>query len=153
MVKRYYKGYLVCESSSNGYPTVWINGKNALVHRLVWEDVHGEIPDGMEIHHKDHNKQNYSIENLELLKRTEHHRKHALHHGLGKSNKGKAKIHASGCIPLARPVIATRGDDSRHFNSISEAARELNTNVDSIWRVLKGLRKQNYGWRFAYVNA
>lgn len=153
MAERYYKGHLICESGNHGYPTIWDGEANVLVHRLVWGEHHGKIPDGMEIHHKDFNKQNYSIENLELLTATEHHRRHALRHGLGKSNNGKAKNYQSGCVPAARQIIGEKDDKIRHFNSISEAARELNTNVDSVWRVLKGRRKQNHGWRFSYVNA
>ena len=151
--KRHYKGCLVCESSSNGYPTIWINGKNTLVHRLVWEDANGAIPDDMEIHHKDHNKMNYSLDNLVMLPKNEHHRHHALKYGLGKDNKGKPKKHQSGCIPMARAILAVKDSQTIKFDSISQAARELKTNADSIWRVLSGKRKQNHGWRFEYVNA
>jgi len=34
---------------------------------LVWEVYNGEIPDGMTINHKDMNKENNDIENLELV--------------------------------------------------------------------------------------
>lgn len=151
--RRYYNGHLVCESSSNGYPTIWINGDNVLIHRLVWEEAHGEIPADMEIHHKDHNKMNYSLDNLVLLPKSEHHRHHALNHGLGKCNIGKPKNHVSGCVPAARAIRAIKGSDIRQFDSISLAARELSTNHCSIWRVLAGKRKQNNGWRFEYVTA
>jgi hypothetical protein len=33
----------------------------------MWETFVGEIPKGQEIHHKDHNKLNNSLDNLELV--------------------------------------------------------------------------------------
>lgn len=36
------------------------------VHRLVWTTVNGEIPVGMEINHKDGDKANNALHNLEL---------------------------------------------------------------------------------------
>lgn len=38
-----------------------------MAHRLVWESVNGTIPDGMQINHKDLNKQNNRLSNLELV--------------------------------------------------------------------------------------
>jgi len=46
--------------------------RKKLVHRVVWEEKFGKIPMGYEIHHKDRNKQNNTIENLELIKHKEH---------------------------------------------------------------------------------
>lgn len=37
------------------------------VHRLVWKTFVGEIPKGYEVNHKDHNKANNSLNNLELV--------------------------------------------------------------------------------------
>lgn len=42
------------------------------IHRYVWEKYHGEIPDGYEIHHIDHDKSNNDISNLKLMKSEEH---------------------------------------------------------------------------------
>ena len=38
-----------------------------LLHRLVWMAVNGEIPGGLEINHKNGNKRDNRIDNLELL--------------------------------------------------------------------------------------
>ena len=45
------------------------NGKrfNRYVHRLVWTTFKGEVPDGYEINHIDHDKSNNSLDNLELV--------------------------------------------------------------------------------------
>ena len=60
-----------------------IGGKVIAEHRLIWKRYFGEIPKGYEIHHKDENKLNNSIENLQLVTRKEH-----IHiHELGQKNK------------------------------------------------------------------
>jgi endogenous inhibitor of DNA gyrase (YacG/DUF329 family) len=46
------------------------------LHRQVWEDANGDIPDGYEVHHKDGNPANNQISNLELRKRKEHQKYH-----------------------------------------------------------------------------
>lgn len=70
------------EINKQGYKVI-INkqGKRVLEHRQVWEDNKGKIPPWYSIHHKDGNKLNNNIENLELLRFEEHikeHRKHKL---------------------------------------------------------------------------
>lgn len=60
-----------------GYACVCINGREYKVHILIWQSVNGVKPKGYEIHHKDKNKANYSISNLELLTPSEHRRIHA----------------------------------------------------------------------------
>ena len=47
------------------------------MHRYVWECNHGPIPDGMHVHHKDGDKTNNNIDNLELLAASVH----SKHHG------------------------------------------------------------------------
>lgn len=46
------------------------------LHRQIYEDHHGPIPKGKQIHHKDGNFLNNSIENLECLSAAEHRRAH-----------------------------------------------------------------------------
>ena len=60
-----------------GYIRIKVGGKLYLQHRYVWEAKYGKVPDGHDIHHIDGNKQNNSLDNLELLTRTEHKRKHS----------------------------------------------------------------------------
>lgn len=56
---------------SKGYLrlTIQTEGKlrSVMAHRVVWEWLKGPIPDGLQINHKDLNKQNNTIDNLELL--------------------------------------------------------------------------------------
>lgn len=46
------------------------------LHRMIWAESHGPIPDGHVVHHKDGNSLNNSIENLELLAEADHPRRH-----------------------------------------------------------------------------
>ena len=57
---------------SAGYMCANINGKTVLMHRYVWEFYNGAIPSGYVVHHKDENKHNNAIENLECLPNKEH---------------------------------------------------------------------------------
>lgn len=53
------------------------NGKLRFEHCIVWEIHNGEIPLGMQIHHKDFDKTNNSIDNLQLVTPTDHKRLHS----------------------------------------------------------------------------
>lgn len=64
--KRFYK-------DKNGY---YVNSMPIHAHRWVWINHYGTIPDGMDIHHIDGNKENNEIENLEIISRSEHLKKH-----------------------------------------------------------------------------
>ena len=56
---------------STGYLTTAVRNQNGIknfyVHRFVYECFNGPISDGMQINHKDSNKQNNCIDNLELV--------------------------------------------------------------------------------------
>lgn len=64
--KKDYRGYFRC----------WTKHKGLRLHRYVWEKENGQIPEGYEIHHRDGNKSNNHISNLELLTAKEHSQKH-----------------------------------------------------------------------------
>ena len=48
------------------------NGRRTLMHRDVWKHSNGQIPVGYDIHHKDGNKENNQLDNLECLPKSEH---------------------------------------------------------------------------------
>lgn len=60
------------------------HGSHARVHVLVAESFIGPKPPGIDVNHKDGNKQNNCLSNLEYLTRSENHR-HAFRIGLAKS--------------------------------------------------------------------
>ena len=62
--------------STSGYLRTMFYGVESYVHRLVWALTYGPIPDGYDVHHKDENRLNNAIENLEAMPAPEHHRLH-----------------------------------------------------------------------------
>jgi hypothetical protein len=70
-----------------GYPVFWLNGKNKLVHEYIWEQTYGKKPKGSVIHHKDLDKSNYDIKNLQLCKDESEHRR--IHAGWIKNDDGE----------------------------------------------------------------
>lgn len=70
----FYEGHKVYLDGE--YPAICLNGKNVHIHKLEWVKHYGDIPKGSVIHHKDENKCNWDITNLELLSRKEHLERH-----------------------------------------------------------------------------
>lgn len=63
-------GYYQIKSTKEG-------NKDKYLHRLIFEDYYGvTLLDGVVIHHKDENKENNDINNLEAMYSTEHSSKH-----------------------------------------------------------------------------
>ena len=58
--------------SRNGYYEA-----HCSLHREIWRFFHGEIPADYEVHHRDLNRNNNDITNLELLTKAEHKKIHA----------------------------------------------------------------------------
>lgn len=71
------------------------NGRR--LHRIVWEYHNGPIPDGYHVHHKDENRCNNSIENLELMPAHDH----LSHHSSDDGNKARLRALADYARPLA----------------------------------------------------
>jgi len=74
--KKYYlhkMGYYVRDERING------KRKRLLLHREIYKEIFGSIPSGHHIHHKDGNRLNNSLENLECISASDHlslHRKY-----------------------------------------------------------------------------
>lgn len=61
--------------------------KRIKLHRFIWEQHNGSIPDGYIVHHIDHDKSNNEINNLCLVEWG----KHTTHHMTGRKFTGAAK--------------------------------------------------------------
>jgi hypothetical protein len=62
---------------SQGYRCLYVDGKEVLEHRHVWEKHNGPIPKGYEIHHKNGIKTDNEIDNLQMLTCSEHAKLHS----------------------------------------------------------------------------
>jgi hypothetical protein len=58
--------------NETGYYYTIINGKHVKLHRYVWTKQKGTIPADHDIHHKDGDKANNGISNLEPITRSDH---------------------------------------------------------------------------------
>lgn len=61
---------------SKGYACIW-QRRDIKLHVLIWERANGPKPAGHDIHHRDENKANFDLDNLELLTCADHQRLHA----------------------------------------------------------------------------
>lgn len=92
--------------------------RHLYVHRLVWESINGEIPPGFEINHRDGNKKNNCISNLELVTRYQN-MQHAIDTGLLKTPRP--------CKLSAQNVIEIR---TAHMGGESQSALARRFGVD-----------------------
>ncbi len=57
----------------------YFSRSGSFYHKDLWTKHHGPVPDGCDIHHRDHNPCNNDIDNLECLPRAAHLAKHPDH--------------------------------------------------------------------------
>lgn len=96
-------------------PSGYYKGANKRLHVAIWEAANGKVPEGYEIHHRDFNKSNNALENLQCLTHAEH---AALH------MKSKEKV-ACICIQCGKT-----------FYSIHAYSKFCSTTCDQRWRFL-----------------
>ncbi len=60
----------------DGYTRIVVDGKHWLLHRLIYTQKVGPIPEGMQIHHLDGDKNNNDPKNLTLMTLRDHHYLH-----------------------------------------------------------------------------
>lgn len=103
---------------SNGYRIVYVPNhpcadKRGRVreHRFIWHSHYGSIPDGYVVHHKDGDKANNELANLELLSELEHKQ----HHAPGRlpsipRNKGQRSLLGRVCGVCGSLFVRKRGE-------------------------------------------
>lgn len=142
----YRERYIKQQKRKDGYFAVQIfknsNHYTKRIHRLVAETFLECPGDKFEVNHKDGNKENNSVENLEWVTRAGNIR-HAISHGLMQH------------IPLVaieakkKKIIRS---DGVVFGSMTEAARESGANVSNVCAVCQGRLKTTHGYGFRYFD-
>jgi len=111
---------------TDAYPKIEVNRKGYLLHILVWTTFFGPIPNGMDVNHIDHNKQNAALTNLELVTRSVNLKKA---HKAGRYDGTKVQ---SICVVI----------DGREYETIGEAAEKTGIPRSTIqYRIKNGTYK------------
>lgn len=140
---QFVKGLILKQyDNGNGYLHVVLsmNGKTVTkkVHRLVAETFISNPDNLPEVNHKDCNRANNNVENLEWCTRS-YNRQYREKYGVSQTEA------------LGNPVFAINLEtlEVSHFRSQSEASRELGVFKQNVNNVIKGIIKQTGGYLFA----
>ncbi len=118
----------------NGYYKFRLNGKTVYLHRYLYEAYHRcSILPGIHVHHKDENKLNNDLFNLELITQSEHSRLHNLGNKYGRANTGNKNAFKGGSVSWykrdekwrARVFINTKEKHLGCFHTEQEAREVL----------------------------
>lgn len=119
--------------------------KHFNVHRLVGEAFLG-IPDtGLVINHKDGDKQNNCVDNLEWVTRSEND-KHAYKMGLRRSTPAHIKKAIDATKHRVRNVTT-----GKEYESLTAAANDIGGEVGGVSKCVLGKRKTYYGMQFELI--
>lgn len=108
--------------------------KRFSIHRLVAENFIPNIKQLPMVNHKDENKQNNNVDNLEWC--------------TSQYNSTYNNVNFRRAESRKKPVIAFKNGEYLEFGSITEASRILNTNHGNIVMCLQGKRKTVKGYSF-----
>lgn len=85
--------------------------RRGFLHRHIWEDIYGKIPDQHEIHHIDHDTLNNNIENLECILCSKHRAEHL-------SKRSKTEKHQEHMVEARKKAVDWhKSDEGRKWHS------------------------------------
>jgi hypothetical protein len=115
--------------------------KTPSIHRLVAQTFLQNPNNLLEVNHKDENKQNNNVDNLEWCTREYNYNYGSCRDRLKKSNQEKN----------GKKVKAIKDNKEYHFCSVKEASRILEVDKSNIFACLRGRLKTTKGYRFEVV--
>ena len=135
--------------------------KHCKLHQYIWMCANqADIPEGYDVHHKDHNRQNNSIYNLELIERHVHrseHKKGFKHYLYGKHHTDETKRKISN-TNINNPKLSKQvaqytldGELVKIWNSTMECGRN-GYNQQSVSSCCRGELKKHKGYIWKYIN-
>lgn len=126
------------KTNDNGYIRVYIYKKTFALHRLVAITFLENPENKQQVNHKDGNKINNAVDNLEWCSNSEN-QKHKFEIGLGNNFTRKVKQYD------------LNGNLIKEYNSIASAAKHMNVSKGNIQGVLLNKRKTAAGFIWKYV--
>lgn len=141
-----------------GYQNVELhcNGKRSFpgVHRLVANAFIPNTFNKPQINHKDGNKLNNNVSNLEWATAKENmehaSRNDLLHHKFSYEERMNRKLNKSNVDKRKRSILVR--ETWTEYQSIADCCKATNSRKRSVQRVLNGERKTHNGLHFEYVN-
>lgn len=153
--RRYQSREVKVQKLRTGYSSVRLYkagiGKTFTVHRMVAKAFIPNTKNKLCVNHKDGNKNNNVVSNLEWLTHEENN-KHAHANGLNyiSEKNMRAKIEASAKV-RARPVIRMgKGLPNKEYPSIKAASQSESVSGSDITQVCKGRNKSAGGFKWKY---
>lgn len=133
-------------TNSDGYEIVCLskNGicKRYKVHRLVAATFIPNPTYLQEVNHKDENKANNTVDNLEWCTK-----KYNINYGYGNKHRSNSLVNN---VYKSKPILCV--ELNKIFPSLAEAARFFNKNQQgNICKCLKGVRSKALGYHWQYV--
>jgi hypothetical protein len=128
------RNWVLGNTQNAGYNLISMPGKCWLAHRLIYTHAHGSIPAKMVIDHKDGNKLNNSITNLQAISHSQN------------IKKAWENIDITKCNFAPKKVTAIRLSDNQEtsYDSIKKAIADLGVAGTSIRYCLAGKTKTAY---------
>ena len=105
----------------DSYPKITIDDEDHQLHNIVWKLHVGDIPPGMIVNHKDHDKRNAALSNLELITKS----------------KNTFEAHNAGRFDNTKSARVAVEIDDVTYVSMHEAARQLGFSIGMIHKRLK----------------
>lgn len=118
-----HNGRIFFQQAGQPYYRSWNTDKARpdYLHRVIWEEAHGPVPEGFDVHHIDENPENNDLSNLEALSRKDH----RLLHWESLSAEDKARIR-SNLLENAVPAATNwhKSEEGRKWHS-EKATKEI----------------------------
>lgn len=125
----------MCGRNGEQYATVLLGGRNYAVHRLVAQYFIGPRPEGKQVNHKDSDKMNPCLTNLEYVtpqENSQHGYDHGKHVPLAGEKNPAAKL-------TDLQVGAIRSLYIPYKYGTVRLAKEFGVSQAAVWKIVKGL--------------